>query len=67
MEQAKHSTWLFRHANVKSELVTAALNGAGNIPLEALRRLTYALDAEITLIRAPIRFSIQFGDRISVN
>ncbi|MBK6615004.1 antitoxin Xre/MbcA/ParS toxin-binding domain-containing protein [Ottowia sp.] len=44
------SEWeLSRQANVKIELVAAALKGSGSVPLAAWCRLAFALRAEVTL------------------
>lgn len=48
------SEWEFsRAADVKLDLVGAALSGSGAVPVEALRRLAHVLDAELTLRPVP--------------
>ncbi|MFT7722213.1 MAG: DUF2384 domain-containing protein [Roseateles sp.] len=48
------SEWeLSRQANVKVELVAAALKGSGRVPLAAWCRLAFALGTEVTLIPSP--------------
>lgn len=44
------SEWeLSRQANVKAELIVAALKGSGSVPLAAWCRLAFALGTEVTL------------------
>lgn len=48
------SDWeLSRQANVKVELVAAALRGSGSVPLAAWCRLAFALGTEVALIPSP--------------
>lgn len=48
------SEWeLSRQANVKVELVAAALKGSGSVPVAAWCRLAFALGAEVALIPSP--------------
>jgi len=50
LEERGISEWeLSRQANVKAELVAAALKGWGSVPLAAWCRLAFALGTEVTL------------------
>ena len=50
LEERGISEWeLSRQANVKAELVAAALKGSGSVPLAAWCRLAFALGTEVTL------------------
>lgn len=50
LEERGISEWeLSRQANVKAELVAAALNGSGSVPLAAWCRLAFALGTEVML------------------